>query len=219
MVALGVPYTAQVPSDRELLEAWRNGDKAAGEALFERYYDVLVRFFANKLGGDPLDLIHETFVGCISGLPRLQQSFRSFLFGIAYNQLKKHYERRRMDAERFDPTTQTAADLSPGPGTMLVRSAEQQLLLDALRRIPVQHQVVLELFYWEELTSAEIGEALELPDGTVRTRLRRARALLEQALRDMATDPRLYEQTRRDLARWVAKIRAVQPGGSDHDGS
>ncbi|MCA9707185.1 MAG: sigma-70 family RNA polymerase sigma factor [Myxococcales bacterium] len=203
-----------MPGDRDLLEAWQGGDKAAGEALFERYYGVLVRFFANKIDGDPLDIIHETFLGCIGGLPRLQQSFRSYLFGIAYNQLKKHYERRRMDAERFDPATQSVADLSPGPGTMLAKGVEQRLLLDALRRIPMQHQVVLELFYWEELTSAEIGEALELPDGTVRTRLRRARVLLEQALRDAAADPRVLESTRSNLEGWVAKIRAAHGGRS-----
>jgi RNA polymerase sigma-70 factor (ECF subfamily) len=197
-----------------LLQAWQQGDKRAGEVLFERYYGVLVRFFANKVAGDPLDIIHETFLGCISGLPRLQQSFRSFLFGVAYNQLKKYYERQRMDAQRFDPASQSAADLAPGPGTMVARGVEQQLLLDALRRIPVQHQVVIELFYWEELTSAEIGEALELPDGTVRTRLRRARVLLEQALRQVSEDPRVYEATRDGLDGWVAKIRAAYGGGS-----
>jgi len=203
-----------VRSDGELLEAWQGGDRAAGEALFERYYAVLVRFFANKIGGDPMDLIQETFVGCVSGQARLRdrQGFRSFLFGIAYNQLKKHYERQRVAGERFDPATQTAADLSPGPGTMLTRSREQRLLVEALRRLPVRHQVVLELYYWEELTSREIAEALELPEGTVRTRLRRARVVLEAALGEVGEDPRVYEATRDDLDGWAARVRAAQGG-------
>jgi RNA polymerase sigma-70 factor (ECF subfamily) len=202
-----------VRSDGELLEAWQAGDRAAGEALFERYYGVLVRFFANKIGGDPMDLIQETFVGCVSGQARLRdrQGFRSFLFGIACNRLKKHYERLRLDGERFDPATQTAADLSPGPGTMLTKSREQRILLEALRGLPVRYQVVLELYYWEELTAVEIGEALELPEGTVRTRLRRARALLERGI-GVAEDPRVGEATREDLDGWVASVRAAQRG-------
>ncbi len=197
-------------NDRELLERWRAGDKGAGELLFDRYYRVLVRFFANKIGEDPMDLIQETFLGCVAGRNRLRdaQGFRSFLFGIAYNQLKKYYERQRIRGERFDPATQTAADLSPGPGTMVAKGAEQALLLEALRRIPVRFQVVLELFYWEELTSAEIAEALELPHGTVRTRLRRARTLLEEALEQASADPSVVQATRSDLGSWVAEIRS-----------
>jgi RNA polymerase sigma-70 factor (ECF subfamily) len=71
--------------------------------------------------------------------------------------------------------------------------------------------VVLELYYWEELTAVEIGEALELPEGTVRTRLRRARALLERGI-GVAEDPRVGEATREDLDGWVASVRAAQRG-------
>jgi RNA polymerase sigma factor (sigma-70 family) len=204
--------------DVDLLEAWRGGDRAAGEALFERYYRVLERFFANKVGTDPMDLIQETFLGCVAGKERLRsgQRFRSYLFGVAFNQLKTHYRRVRKHGERFDPDTQAAADVSPGPGTMVGKSDEQRLLLQALRRIPVRFQVVLELHYWEELSPAEIAEAVELPEGTVRTRLRRARELLDRALEAVTEDPRLREATRSGLAGWVKEIRAahgVKSGG------
>lgn len=199
-----------MPSDRELLEAWRDGDRRSGEVLFERYYGAVERFFANKLGTDPLDLIQETFMGCVAGRGRMRddQSFRSYLFGVAHNQLKKHYERQRIHGERFEPAMQSSADLSPGPGTMVAKGSEQRLLLEALRRIPVRFQVVLELYYWEELTSAEIATALELPHGTVRTRLRRARQLLDEAIAQCAADPRVREATRTGLMGWVAEIRA-----------
>lgn len=197
--------------DAELLEAWRGGERAAGEALFERYYAVLERFFANKVGVDPMDLVQETFLGCVAGRERLRSDhgFRAYLFGVATNQLRRHYERRRRDDAHVDLDTRTSADLSPGPGTMVGRSDEQQLLLQALRRIPVRFQIVLELTYWEGMSSAEIGHALELPDGTVRTRLRKARALLDQALREVTRDPRLRQATRSGLARWVEEIRAA----------
>jgi RNA polymerase sigma factor (sigma-70 family) len=200
-----------MPSDAALLGAWQQGDRAAGEELFERYYGVLARFFANKVGEDPRDLIHDSLLGCISGHARLRdhQSFRAFLFSIAYNQLRKHYERQRRHGQRFDPTTQSSADLAPGPSTILGRGAEERLLLDSLRCIPVEHQVVLELFYWEGLKSTEIADILGEPHGTVRSRLRRARQLLAQAMETSAADPKVYAETTSDLDGWVAKIRAA----------
>ncbi len=195
--------------DDQLLETWRGGDPTAGEELFERYYPAMVRFFANKISGDPADVIQETFMGCLTGKERLRssQSFRSFLFGIAYNKLKQHYEKGRIEAKRFDYGTLTAADIAPGAGTMMVKGAEQQLLVNALRHIPVEHQVVLEMFYWENMTSATIAEALGEPHGTIRTRIRRARQLLEEALAKVAADPGLAKRTSADLDGWAEKLR------------
>lgn len=195
--------------DAELLEAWRRGDGAAGSELFERHYPPIVRFFANKVAGDPADLIQETFEACVSGRDRLREggSFSAYLFGAAYNVLRRHYERSRKHGERFDPATASAEDLSPGPATMMSQRDEQRVLLAALRRIPLEQQVVLELFYWEGMTSAAIAEALAMPHGTVRTRLRRARALLEEAIVGLHADPRLLERTLDDLDGWASQIR------------
>lgn len=195
--------------DAELLEGWRRGDGAAGSELFERHYPAIARFFANKLAGDPADLIQETFEACVTGRDRLREggSFSGYLFGVAYNVLRRHYERSRTQAERFDPGTVSSADLSPGPATMMNRRDEERLLLLALRRIPLELQVVLELFYWEGMTSAAIADVLAMPHGTIRTRLRRARALLEEALAGLHEDPRLLERTLGDLDGWASHIR------------
>jgi RNA polymerase sigma-70 factor (ECF subfamily) len=155
-------------ADAELLEAWRQGDGAAGSELFERHYPAIVRFFANKVAGDPADLIQETFEACVSGRDRMREGggFSAYLFGVAYNVLRRHYERSRKQGERFDPGTASAADLSPGPSTMVGQRDEHRLLLAALRRIPLEQQVVLELFYWEGMTSATIAEVLDTPHGS-----------------------------------------------------
>ncbi len=201
-------------SDAELLDAWRGDDRDAGEELFTRYYPLLLRFFANKIAGDPTDLIQETFLGCVAGQERLRngRSFRSYLFSIAYHKLRDHYRNQRIDGRRFDPSSETAADLSPGPSTMMGENAQQQLLLHALRRIPLEHQVVLELFYWEGFTSNRIAELMEEPSPTIRTRIRRARQLLTTALQDSEADPRVLEETLTDLDGWAAKIRAAHAG-------
>lgn len=202
-------------SDAELLSAWRGGDNRSGITLFDKYYALLERFFSNKVSGDSSDLIQETFAACVSGQDKIGDGqFRGFLFGIAYNKLKQFYERSRVEGGRFDYSTVSSADLSPGASTMMAKSAEQRLLLEALRRIPVEHQVVLEMFYWEDMTSAQMAQALGEPHGTVRTRVRRARALLEEALAKVSDDAAVLQQTRSDLDGWAAQVRAANSPAS-----
>lgn len=207
-------------ADVELLVAWRAGDAAAGEALFQRYYPAIARFFSNKVGGDPADLIQETFVGCLRGRDRIEdpERFRAYVFGVAYNVLRQHYRRRNADGDRIDFGAASVADLGAGPVTMMTASSEQRVLLAALRRIPVSFQVVLELFYWESLTSAAIAEVLGEPHGTIRTRLRRARELLEQEIGRVAEDPDLQRRTISDLDGWAESLRTAQLDVDDGSG-
>ncbi|MEM9453058.1 MAG: sigma-70 family RNA polymerase sigma factor [Myxococcota bacterium] len=199
-------------SDSDLLEAWCQGDHAAGSALFERHYPGVARFFANKIGGDTADLIQETFESCLESRERVRDRtrFESFLFGVAYNVLRRHFDRIRKHGERFDPATDSAADHSAGPSTMVARRDEHRLLLAALRRIPLEQQVVLELYYWEGMTSAEISEVLSVPHGTIRTRLRAARQKVETALTKLSHDPELLRRTKSDLDGWALQIRKAQ---------
>jgi DNA-directed RNA polymerase specialized sigma24 family protein len=84
---------------------------------------------------------------------------------------------------------------------------EKKLLLKALRRIPLELQIALELHYWEGMTTLEIAEVLEVPRGTVKSRIRRAREALEDALSRLARDPATDSSTRRSLTEWAASIR------------
>jgi RNA polymerase sigma factor (sigma-70 family) len=182
--------------DASLLEAWRLGDRAAGAELFERHYPDVARFFHNKVG-DPAqdDLIQETFLGCIEGAVRMrgQAGFRTFLFAIAHHVLANHLRRRgRLNARlssETDVDEAPAVASGPSPVAAAVHHQEQRSLLEALRRIPLIHQVALELHYWEDLTAAEIGQELGVPIGTAKTRLRDGRAYLEEQLREGGRSP------------------------------
>lgn len=193
--------------DEQLLYAWREGDKRAGEQLFKRHYDPVSRFFANKIRERPDDFVQDTFMACVQGRDRIRNghSFRSYLFGIAYNLLKNHFGRRRQLPEDFG-THRSIHDLSPGPSTMMHKSEEERLLLEALRRIPMMLQTALELRYWEELNSSEIAQVLGIPATTIRSRLKRARELLEQALRDDSSQDELVESTIRNLDAWADAV-------------
>jgi len=207
---LRVCYRARVASDPELLAAWRQGDRRAGQVLFARYFEPVSRFFANKLGRGQDDLVQETFEACVRGRDRLRHdtSFRSYLFAVAFNVLKAHFRRQRSHARIDALGSASIHDLAPGPSTV-ARTVEQEgLLLEALRRIPLDLQVVLELRYWEDMSSTEIGAVLDLPSPTVRSRLQRGRALLERTITELPAPPQLRDSTLSELDAWVARIRA-----------
>jgi RNA polymerase sigma-70 factor (ECF subfamily) len=201
--------------DVVLLEAWGRGDRAAGAELFERHYPSVVRFFHNKVSeAVQEDLIHETFMACLTSAARFrgQARFRTYLFGIAHNVLANHVRQWARRNARLGP----AVDLDETPAVCLglspvaaaVQHQEQRLLLEALRRIPLLHQIALELHYWEELTAAEIAEVLGLPLGTAKTRLRDGRLYLEDQIRKLANSPEALQSTLDDLDRWARRVRA-----------
>jgi RNA polymerase sigma-70 factor (ECF subfamily) len=199
-----------VASDPELLTAWREGDVRAGQELFTRYFESISRFFANKLREDHDDLVQETFEACVRGRDRLRDdaSFRSYLFSVACNVLKGYYRRKR-SAQRVDELGDSSIhDLAPGPSTLVGSVRQEQLLLEALRRIPMDQQVVLELSYWEDMSSAEIGAVLGIPATTARTRLHRAREQLERVIAQLPASRQTHESTLAEHAAWVARIRA-----------
>ncbi|HRI06633.1 MAG TPA: sigma-70 family RNA polymerase sigma factor [Nannocystaceae bacterium] len=196
-------------SDEALLDAWRRGDRRAGEALFERHYEPIARFFRNKVAGDSSDLIQRTFLALVESQERFrgESSFRTFLFAVAHNVLGRHYRQKRRDGERLDFLTVSAHDLGPSPPSLLARRDEERILLTALRRIPLDYQVVLELYFWEKMTAAELAEVIGVPEGTARTRIRRAKQLLEIAIAEVGASPLLIQSTLAGLERWAADVR------------
>jgi RNA polymerase sigma-70 factor (ECF subfamily) len=200
-------------SDVELLDRWRTGDTVAGQTLFARHFESIYRFFCNKVGRDVDDLVQETFLGCVHSKDRFRgdSSFRTFLFAIARNQLLKHRERWSKANGKQDFEESRVALLDSTPSKLAVDHEEQELLLRALRRLPLDLQIALELFYWEGLRSKDIAAILEIPHGTARSRLRRARELLREHVDLLARTPSLRESTTANFDRWLKSIRDKVP--------
>ena len=198
-----------VTTDLELLEAWRGGETTAGEALFERHFDAVMRFFRNKIDEGSEDLVQRTFLACVEGKERFEgrSSFRTYLFAVAHNLLRTHFRQKHRNQE-LDFTQRSVWDVAPAPSTVMARDRTGRLLLDAMRRIPIQSQVALELHYWEGLTAAEIGVVIDVPTGTVKTRIRRARQLLGEAIEALARGEQL-DTSGLDLDTWARSVRQV----------
>lgn len=195
--------------DLDLLTAWSRGDREAGAALVERHYDAIVRFFRNKASDDADDLVQRTFLACAEGAAtfRGQGTVRAYLFGIARNVLYEHIRGRVRDG-RAEPDFRASAlvDLAPGVSTLAAQRADQRVLLAALQHIPVDLQVLLELYYWEDLGIDELAQVLEIPAGTVKSRLHRARALLRDATEKVTTTPEESRSIRDLLDAWARRV-------------
>ena len=193
-------------TDAELFDAWCSGDQRSGAELFDRHFAAISRFFRNKVDEEFEDLVQQTFTACVESRDRFRRdsSFRTFLFAIASNILRNFYRSRHRD--RIDLTEVTAYDLAPGPSTVIAQAREQKLLLEALRRIPIEHQIILELYYWERITAKDIGEIVGASEYTVRNRLRRGKQLLRQTMEALAADPVELQSTWDGLERWAKRI-------------
>jgi RNA polymerase sigma factor (sigma-70 family) len=199
-------------SDIELLEAWTAGDAEAGNALFERHFDPLYRFFRNKVADGIDDLVQQTLLACVRGRENFRQdsSFRTYLFGIARNVLFQHFDRRGREGERFDYGTVSVADLGESPSHVVAARAEERLLTAALRRVPLDDQIVFELYYWENMSAPQLAETLGLTEPAVRSRLRRSLERLRTAMADLASSPAELESLTADLERWAASLRQAK---------
>ncbi|MCH9686093.1 MAG: sigma-70 family RNA polymerase sigma factor [Deltaproteobacteria bacterium] len=202
--------------DVAALEAWREGDESAGQALLRHHFERLYLFFSNKVSGDVSDLVQRTMMACVEGRDRIAScaSFRSYLLGIARHLLIERYRKERsLPVQQV--TEMSVADLATSPIDVVARSRDTRLLLGALRSIPLDLQIVLELVYWEELSSAELASALDAPLGTAKSRVRRAREKLSEAIARLQAEGSPHS-TSDDLERWVRSIRgeiAFRPSG------
>ena len=196
-------------SDFELLDAWRGGDRAAGNELFDRHFDAVFRFFRNKVSEGAEDLVQQTFLACVQSRDgfRGDASFRTYLFTAARSKLYTYLEKRRREGENLDWGVTSCVDLGVSPSGIMAKNEEQRLLLLALRRLPVDMQIALELYYFEQIRGPQLAEVLGVPEGTIRSRLRRGRELLRQHLEAIAGDPGDAESTMTDLEGWAQGLR------------
>lgn len=136
------------------------------------------------------DLTQEAFVRLQAALASGKQieNPRAFLFGIVHNLLRE-FVRSRLNSPLSDLSDVTALQIDPRPSSMLAREAERIRVLDAMRSLSMEHQVVLQLSFWEGLKNREIAEVLGIPENTVKSRLDRARKALAKLLRDMRGFP------------------------------
>ena len=200
------------PTDAQLLQAWRSADAESGNELVRRHFMSIYRFFVNKVGSadEVDDLLQRTFLACVEGRDRVRDegSLRAYLLGIARNQMLAYVRRKQRD-RKHEGLDVSVAELSGSPSQVVAGHESEKLLLVALREIPLELQTVVELYYWEELSVAQMAEVLEIPAGTVKSRLFRARDALRQRLEAMDVPAAVRTTTVDGFERWARSLREV----------
>lgn len=204
----------EVP-DTELLERWRAGDEKAGRDLYKRLFPVVNRYFRNKVSveAESDDLVSTTFLGLLKSRDsfRGESSLRTFVLRIArykwLSWVREQKTARKVIARPESEDSLSAEDLAKSPFSLVAEGREARLLLSALRELPLELQELLELFYWEGLTGPELADVLELPEGTVRSKLRRARESLERMMAALASSPEELAGTLSNIDGWARQVR------------
>jgi RNA polymerase sigma factor (sigma-70 family) len=173
--------------DAEVIEhSWVEPEQFA--ALFERHAPRIHRYVARRAGRDVADdVVAETFLAAFERRRRYDLSRRDaapWLYGIATNLIGQH-RRDEVRQLRIRQAALPEADV-PGhdelvAGDMTAR-AVRSLLASVLSGLPAGDRDVLVLIAWEQLTYGQVASALDIPVGTVRSRLNRARTRLREAL-------------------------------------
>ncbi len=165
----------------QLLLHWRSGNRVAGDRLLHRYVPELNGFFGRRARADADDLVQRTLLACAQNLERFEgrSTFRTYLFGIARNQYLMH--RRAEEHAGHEPVTLPTLP-EESPSQLVAVRQEHVILIVALRQVDPKLSLVLRKYYWEEYSLEEIAAELDLPLGTVKSRLARARASIKDRL-------------------------------------
>lgn len=178
-------------NDRDLWTRGQADDAEAFGQLFDRHAKAVYSYCFRRTADRALaeDITSIVFLEAWRNRRRLQPEGASalpLLFGISTNVLRnqrRSLRRHRAALELFSSTEGRAEpDFAEDAGDRLTSVQRMKVVLHGIRRLPLRDQEIIALCLWEDLSAAEASEALGIPEGTVRTRLFRARRrLLEMA--------------------------------------
>jgi RNA polymerase sigma-70 factor, ECF subfamily len=164
-------------TDEQLAQQIQQGNSEALSALVERHYDRLLGYLYRLLNGNrdlAEDLVQETFMRVLRSIDRYSypRPFKAWMYSIATNLARNHYDRAetRRVAGRDDEMAGLASD-DPGIEDGLAHQGDVARIVETLGALPEHQREVIILRYYEECSLNEIADALNLPVGTVKSRL------------------------------------------------
>jgi RNA polymerase sigma factor (sigma-70 family) len=173
-------------SDAEVIGRSLDQPEAFG-LIYDRHAPTVLRFLGRRVGAEAAEgLLGDLFRIAFERRRTFDTSRASalpWLYGIGSNLLLKH---RRGEARRLRANARMAADSESTVRRASAGALDARLLFprvaDAIEALPDGEREALLLFAWEDLSYQGVAEALELPIGTVRSRLNRARTQLRELL-------------------------------------
>lgn len=181
--------------DEVLIRKAQQGDRSAFDSLVSKHekraYQYAFRLTSNQ--DDASDIVADAFVRVYNALQNFKgnSAFTTWLFRILTNcyldQRKKEKNKQHLSLEGTMQTEtgemeRQIEDESDGPEEKLERNAREESIRNAIRQLPDYQQAMLVMYHVENLSYEEMAESLDLPLGTVKSRLNRARLSLRELL-------------------------------------
>jgi len=179
-LAAGKGAAALPAEELELIQRSLNGDLEAWGEIVARYkeavFSVTLSILRNR--ADAEDATQDAFIRAYENLQRydLSRKFSTWLFTVAANVAKNALRKRRREK---DPLPE---ELGPDPAEEVHADLRLSAVRKAVHELPEEYRSPVFLYYWHGLSVAEIAQILGLPEGTVKTRLHRARAMIRARL-------------------------------------
>jgi len=184
-------------SDAAIIQRCQNGELNQLEVLVEAYGGRLYGLCCKltETGVDADDLYQDTWVRIMDNIQcfDIRQRFLPWLFTICLNRYRDKYRRRERWRKRLTSVSgipgevgplQRAADSRPGADEQLVATEELKWLRHAVNRLDDTIRIPLLLHYYRDFGLAEIATMIGVPEGTIKSRLARARKLLKELMED-----------------------------------
>ncbi len=173
-------------TDTELVIQCQRGDRAAFRQLYRRYQQRVRSTLYQLCGSEILDdLVQEVFLRVWKGLPNLQKPsyFSTWLYRISWNvatDRRRQIARGKPETERYTDTSEDDSPLDrmlsrPQDTPDLMKLHYQDLVQRGLQVLSLEHRAVLVLHDLEDIPQKEVAKILNLPLGTVKSRLFYAR--------------------------------------------
>lgn len=184
--------------DRKLVADAKKGDNKAFQTLLKKYrksvYYMLLKMVKNA--DDAEDLTQEAFAKAFNSIEKFDSkyAFSTWLFRIATNNCIDFIRKKRVQTVSIDQPVEgddgsnmrfDVKDEELDPNEAMLKKQRKRYLNMAIERLPEKYKVLVQLRYFQELSYEEVARELEIPLGTVKAQLFRARELLNQELKNM----------------------------------
>ena len=171
---------------RAALARIARGDEAALEELYRRYAPAVLAFSLARAIDRPAaeEVAADTWLGCWRSAAAFRGDCRvlTWLLGIAKRQACMRLRRKRLAESPLDESAELVADRASEPLDVMLTSAGVDEILATLDALPGDLAETVRLAWLHELPYAEIAQVTDVPVGTVKSRVSRARVLLKETL-------------------------------------
>ncbi len=210
MTTLSTSMSVKGNDEYKLVLAAINGSSKAYETLMNRYrhsvYHAMFKMVNNRDDAD--DLTIEAFGKAFNKLQNYapNYAFSTWLFRIAINNCIDHIRKKRLKTFSMDEMVSADSDMSfasnisnfePDPEHMMMHAQKIAHVRSLVEQMHTKYRSMIELRYYEELTYEEIAQTMDLPLGTVKAQLFRAKEILYQQLLESTSRPFLDVRARR----------------------